>query len=470
MKVLIIEDEQTLVKNLSQKLNGLDPRIETVIARSRNGGITAIQREEFDYIVCDLRIPPHDGGLDLDEDHGIAVHSMAKELCPGTPRMFFTGYATDRNVSDQLSLGGTQDVHGTGKPYPMSRLLTKEEFLRCIELLAEFNSELEALGSIRIDHLRGTRNLDKMEVRALRIWARRLGGTKVEVEELKGLSGAQTLRARVRNHAGHVVAFQFVKIAKRASLKEEQENYQRHVGPLLEMGRFPSLQNRIVAGIGKRVALFYQFADGYSDTLFDVLNESDCAATGVVESLRDILKPWMKSCEERPLNLRQFREGRIDNARLSPFLEKLGPVEALEEVEKQVSMCCQHGDLHGFNVLCNPSRRAVVIDFGNVGPAPACADPILLELSVLFHRDSPFSNKAWPTKEQAEAWFDLDEYLRGCPIPNFVKKCREWARECAGASDLPLVVYAEALRQLKYEDTDHDRAIRIARAAIREMA
>ena len=211
MKVLIVEDEQTQAKNLRQKLGDLNPKIETVIAQSKYSGISEIQRDEFDFIICDLRIPPYDGGVDVDEDHGIEVHSVAKELCPGTPCLFFTGFATIRNVSDQLSLGGTHDVLGTGKPYPMTQLLPKPEFLQCTELLAEFNSELDALGSIRIDHLPGTKNLDKMEKRALRLWARPLGGTSVEVEELNGLSGARTLRARVKNHAGHLVAFQFVK-------------------------------------------------------------------------------------------------------------------------------------------------------------------------------------------------------------------------------------------------------------------
>lgn len=469
MKVLLIEDEQSMVKKLFQQLSGLDPKIDTVIAKSKSSGISAIQSDEFDFIICDLRIPPYDGDVDEDEEHGLAVHSMARDLCPGTPCLFFTGYATNRNVSEQLSSGGTHDILGTGKPYAMTQLLTKDELLPCIELLAEFNSELTTLGTISIDCLGDTRNLDKMEKRALRLLARPLGGTSVEAEALIGLSGARTLRARVRNHKGHVVAYQFVKIDKRARLKEEQEKYKRHVEPLLGVGRFPALGRHIIAGIGKREALFYQLADDYTDTLFDVLRESDCDATAIVEVLRDILNRWMASSEERLLSLNELREGRIDKEELSPFLDALGPIEALEEAEKKVRTSCQHGDLHGFNVLCDASGRAVVIDFGNVGPAPACLDPVVLELSVLFHRESPFRNGSWPTIEQTEAWFDIDEYVRDCPFPMFIKKCREWASETGEASSLPWVVYTEAVRQLKYPDTNRDRALGIARAAIREF-
>ena len=126
----------------------------------------------------------------------------------------------------------------------------------------------------------------------------------------------------------------------------------------------------------------------------------------------------------------------------------------------------QHGDLHGFNILCDASGGAVVIDFGNVGPAPTCMDPVILELSVLFHKDSPFRSTSWPTNEQAETWFNLDEYLLGCPVPTFIRKCREWAIEMGGSTELPPVVYAEAVRQLKYEDTNRERALGIARAAM----
>lgn len=470
MKVLLIEDDMNLVGKICQHLSGSDPRIEITVATNRSKGIFAIESEEFDFIICDLRIPPREASFDARDAHGLAVHSTARHLCPGTPCLFFTGFATDRNVSEQLSSGGTYDIFGTGKPFSMTQLLKKDELTSCIKLLEDFSSELSILGAIRIDYLEGTRDLDKMEKRALRIYARPLGGTNVEAETLRGLSGARTIRARVRDDKGHLVASQFVKIAPRVKLEKELENYRKHVGPLLSLGRFPSLEEIIDAGIGKRMALFYQFAEEYPDDLFDVLSESDCEAAAMVELLRDTLKPWMDKREERLLCLREFREGRIDSAKLRPFLNALGPIEALEEVKGQVRISCQHGDLHGFNVLCNASGKAVVLDFGNVGPAPACLDPVILEQSVLFHSRSPFRNSPWPTIEQTEVWFNIEEYLRNCPIPNFIKKCREWAVEVGGSPGFPWVVYSEALRQLKFDDTDHDRALGIARAAVREMS
>ncbi len=469
MKVLSIEDEPTMVENLSRQLSGLSPAVELVVAKSKSSGISEIQNEEFDFIICDLKIPPHDDSAAVDESHGLAVHDMAKTLCPGTPCLFFTGFATIDNTSTELSQGEKHDVLGTNIRYPMIRLLTKDKFLQCITLLTEFNSELATLDAINIDHLGDIVSLDKMEKRALRLLARPLKGTSVEVQELKGLSGARTLRVNAKNQNGQVVASQFAKIGYREKLEKELRKYKQYVEPLLGIGHSPTMGRRIIAGIGKREALFYQFADDYPETLFEVLQKSESNATTAVDSLREILRPWTELSEEKVLNLRELREERISKADLSPFLESLGPVETMEEIEQQVKTSCQHGDLHGFNVLCKASGEALMIDFGNTGYAPACLDPVLLELSVLFHKESPFQNGPWPTKEQTETWFDIDAYLRDCPFPKFIKKCREWASETGGALDLPWVVYTESVRQLNYEKTNHDRALSIARAALREL-
>ena len=468
MRVLIVEDEKHVAAKLNERLGRLRPSIDTVIARSRSSGIKALRSDEFDFIVCDLRLPPHDGGVDTDEAHGLAVHSEARAVCPGTPCLFFTGFGTSDNVLEQLSSGGTQDILGSGEPYSMTRLLRKDRFLCCVKRLETFNSELATLDTIKIDLSDSRCSLNQFEERALRLLARRFGGTSIEASALGGLSGAQTLRAIVKNDQGHARASYFVKIGLGTELKQERENYQQYVSPLLKMGHHPALEHEIEGGIGKRVALSYQLADGYTKSLFDVLKACESDAIAVVEVLRDIFNPWLAHSEKKVLRVRDLRTQRIGDSVFHPYRDALGSSESFEEIEQKMTTSFQHGDLHGFNILCNASGRAVVIDFGNVGPAPTCIDPIILEHSVLFHKDSPFRNNSWPTIAQAEAWFDLDEYLRGCPFPEFIRKCREWASETGEPTDLPPVVYTEAVRQLKYGDTNRERALGIARAAIRK--
>ena len=466
MRVLIVEDEQHVATRLDERLGRLKPRIDTIIAGSRTSGIEALQSSEFDFIVCDLRLPPQDGGVDTDEAHGLAVYYEARNVCPGTPCLFFTGFGTSQSVLEQLSAGGAHDVLGTGESYGMTRLLSKDNFLDCVNRLESFNTELANLEAIRIDLSSSTSSLDSFERRALQLRARSLGGTSIEASTLGGLSGAQTLRATVKDDQGRTFGSYFAKIDLWPKMNQERENYRRYVNPLLKMGGYPALGPEIEAGIGKREALFYQLADEYTESLFDVLEGNEDEAIAIVEVLRDIFGQWAELSEKKVLRIRDLRAQRIGDSEFQPHRDALGSTEGFEEIEREMMTSCQHGDLHGFNVLCNASGEAVVIDFGNVGPAPTCIDPIILELSILFHRDSPFRSNSWPTNKQAEAWFDLDEYLLGCPVPGFIRKCREWANERGGTTDLPPVVYTEAVRQLKYEDTNRERALGIARAAM----
>ena len=69
----------------------------------------------------------------------------------------------------------------------------------------------------------------------------------------------------------------------------------------------------------------------------------------------------------------------MDDVAFQPYRDALGSTECFEEIAQEIATSCQHGDLHGFNVLCDGLGNAVVIDFGNVGRAPSCIDPIVLE-------------------------------------------------------------------------------------------
>ena len=468
MRVLIVEDVYEVALELAENLSSASPSIDVDIRGSRSSGIAAIECHEFDFIVCDLRLPPHDGELAMAEAHGLEVRSAAKTLCPGTPCLFFTGFGTSQSVWDQLSGGGTFDIFGTGDSYGMTQLLTKDKLLECVDRLKHFNAELAALGDIEVYLLGGSNVLDSYDKRALQWIARFHRGTSVEARGLGGQSGAQALRISVKDEQDRELASYFAKVGWREKMREERENYSQHVSSLLKMGHYPALVRDIQAGIGKREALFYQLADGYTKSLFDVLEVNQGAAIGAVEQLREIFAPWAGVNEMKLLRVSDLRSHRIKDSEFLPYRDVLEAVEDFERVEQEIKTGRQHGDLHGFNVLCNEPGTPVVIDFGNVGPAPTCIDPILLELSVVFHSDSPFRTNAWPTNEQAEAWFNLGQYLHGCPVPEFIKKCREWANETAGPNDLPKVVYVEAVRQLKYGDTNHDLALGIARAAIRE--
>ncbi len=468
MKLLLVEDEPGVVDRLRARLSTLEPSIAIVIARSRSSAVEKLEQHEFDFIICDLRLPPQDGGLDIFEEHGLAVHAEIRNCTPGTPCLFFTGFGTSGNVVERLSTGGTQNIFGTDERYPMTHLLPKDEFLSCVERVRHFNAELALLELIDIKLSDGGSGLDHIDNRALQLVARSHHGTSVEGSTLGGLSGAQTLKLRVADDRGRTLANYFMKIDVRAKIEAERQNYRSYVSPLLKMGTYPALNRELEAGIGKREALCYQLAEDYSQSLFTLLAQDEAAAMAIVERLQALFEPWTKFCEPTPHSIHDLRAQRISDSRLLKYQATLGAIEKFESTEQEITTSYQHGDLHGSNVLCNGSEGAVVIDFANVGSAPACIDPIILELSVLFHSDSPFRRHTWPTNDQAGAWFNIEEYLTGCPVPGFIKRCREWASQAGNPSDLAPVVYVEALRQLKYEDTNHQLALGIAKAAMTE--
>ena len=123
----------------------------------------------------------------------------------------------------------------------------------------------------------------------------------------------------------------------------------------------------------------------------------------------------------------------------------------------QTRWACVHGDLNGCNILASVDSEIVLIDYSDVGEGPASLDPVTLELSLLFYPDAEGVAGAWPTTDQARAWGDLDNYLVGCPFPEFICECRRWAlRVAAGKRDIAASAYSYLLRQLKYDDTDKE--------------
>ncbi len=466
MKLLIVEDEEHVSEALNRRLSRSKPSIEISVTRSRSSAVDALRRYEFDFIVCDLKLPPNDGGLDANVEHGFEVHSVAKDVCPGTPSMFFTGYGMNQNVMDELAHGPTHDVLGTGENYPMTQLVTKDDFLTCVDYLETFNAELAKLEAISLEPTGTSLSLDRFESRALQLQARSLGGTKIIAESLGGLSGAKALKVTIQDHQDLSLGAYFAKIDERNELSLERENYHEYVLPQLDVGFIPAMGSEIDAGIGKRQALFYQLARRYSESLFDVLVRSEGDAVDAVKDLRGVFKPWTHQSVTKKVRIRDLRAERISDAALQPHRQSLGSTEYFEGLELESATGLQHGDLHGLNVLCDADGPPVVVDFGNVRHAPICIDPVSLELSVLFHPESPFRSGAWPTENQTEAWFNLDRYLRNCPIPEFIKECRLWAHETSNSESLSAAVYAEAVRQLKFPDSDHERALSIGRSAL----
>ncbi len=471
MRVLFVEDEEHWLEEVSAELVSLDSSFRVVPARSSASAVALIEDEgeEFDLIICDLRIPPSDGGLAIDETQGLFVQARAREIRPGVPCMFLTGYATAKNIRESLSLGENKDIFGTRENFPMVVQFSKEELPEAIAWTREFVANRDELSRIVVD--REAKMLIPAHVElGLQVFARRNDGSVIHIQPLGGgLSGAQTYRATVKSRTG-VRALVFAKFDSRSAILREIEQYNRCLPTLLGPTTFASHADEITAGLGSRGAVFYQLVTGFDRSLFNLIADDDAAAGAAVAKLHQKVEPWLNTKENSSVRIRDFRREVVPDSVLVDYQVELGDRDdgAFEGSGATVSTCYQHGDLHGANILVDSLGEPLMIDFGNLGAAPACLDPIVLELSLLFHPQGRGAIGDWATAETAEHWFDVERWAAASPVPEFVRACRSWASGAA-ASDLELlcVAYREALRQLKYADTRKDLAIAIANSACR---
>ncbi|MGA9450799.1 MAG: response regulator, partial [Verrucomicrobiia bacterium] len=101
VRVLHLEDDdkdQLLVTELLRE-SGLE--IEFAVARSRDEFTAALKRGPYDLIISDFTLPSYDGASAL---------SLAREVCPETPFVFFSGTIGEEAAVESLKNGAADYV------------------------------------------------------------------------------------------------------------------------------------------------------------------------------------------------------------------------------------------------------------------------------------------------------------------------------------------------------------------------
>lgn len=461
MRILVVEDDESVAGHLSAEIETAVADLELVVRKSRDAAIVEIDRQAYDLIVCDLRIPTSSDSLDDREEHGFAVFSAARERWPGTPLIFFTGYATTRNISDRLATGGTARLFGTVE-VPMVQLAMKDDFAKCIEIVVRFARELDGLQDALQLELMGA--LEELDVRALAIYGREIGAASATVTPAGGLSGATTARVRYTDTPGTTLAYVFFKLDDREAMLSEVGRYERYVAPSYKVGAFAPTIRTLTQGLRDKAAAFSSLAD-QARSLFEVLATDSAVSAEVVDQLEVASRPWREQVKDSTVTIGELRRRRAADAKLWHVATTLEEFRQLEAVEIELAECIQHGDLHGENVLVDSRGSSMIIDYGDVAFHPTCYDAVYLELSLLFHEKGPARSGSWPTIEQLERWVDVDYYVTGSPFEKFIRACRGWALASCDSSTVSVVAYVHAIRQLKYSDVDSAWALAVARSA-----
>lgn len=473
MRILLIEDEIASAEGIVEDISGLSHDIECEVATCRDTAIALVDGEEFDLLVCDLLLPTEPSGLDQSIQHGLAVYEHARAVAPGTPAIFLTGHADFRDVRRQLPSRAPEDLFGTGTNVQMVDLIYKDEREKYLEYIEAIAQGLEGLDrEVRIE-VRSARNpLTEMEERLLRIYGRTTSAGNIVAEELGGLSGMRSLRLHMLDSAGAHLAWTFGKLGAAVKIDEEKRRIQT-ISPRLRVGTYASLVGVVQAGAGKLSGLFYNLADDYPYSALDWIRADLSRMRSFVARIRAITDDWQESKTSKDTLVGDLRRVQIADEILAPFSSALqtSPWRQIEERSIEVTETLQHGDLHGFNILVRADGQPLLIDFGRTGSSSCCLDPIVLELSVFFHEQSPFKDEPWPALEQCENWPDLDAFVAGALLEDFIRDVRSWTLEVAPSEELVYATaYCHSLRQLKYPDTDKARALAIARGSARRLA
>lgn len=457
MNILLIEDEDRSARHSRECIERAAPVSKVIHVTNRDAAQRAIAAGEFDLIVCDLRIPPTETSADISETHGLSVHALARKNTPGTPTIFLTAFSTNKNVKSQLSSGGVANIYGMTN-YPLCQLVVKDDLDEFEAIVAEIYGALASLES-EVGLEDGGLS-DEMFLRASRMYAQSLKSTRVVVHPFRGLSGATVARLELWSRLGKSSAV--MKVGARESIADEYYRYTQSIPTRLAPGDYAPCLPPTATGLRRMSSLVSNLASPESRSLFHLLQNDATEATEVILKLRDSLSPWTKYGSVKTCTLADLRRARTPDVAFAEYAE----MEVAEpDTSIEITECLSHGDLHGENVLVDPHQRPVLIDFGDVGPAPSAIDPITLELSLIFHSEGPARATEWAKNAAWNDWADIDAFTHGSPFEAFQRACRTWALEVAGDRATMGVAYAHAIRQLKYPDTEREIAMAIAASA-----
>lgn len=471
MRILLVEDNIDFARTIEKAIQAVDG-CELKWTKSKTGALTALDDESFDVVILDRRIPTEDDFLDDHQDHGWAVFKSIAENQPGTSVWFLTGTVDPDLPAEVLnahSRGG--DIHCCGRKDPVYKVFWKHKMTECIAAVRAFRIDVQQTEVIHLSQVGTPVNLRVEEVRVLKLFGRNHGGTSIEVQPLiGGLSGARVLRVSVFNASGKPIITSVAKVGHFSEIADERSRYRTEVVKLLP-GSFPQVTGDIEFGAACYAGIFYGRVGAEVRSLFDEIAANPEGAALVPTRLQESQATWIGARQRERVRVSTIRRSLIGDVDLQAKPAELEDIDraAVELVYVDIERCVQHGDLHCANVLFDDRGRPMIIDYRDTGRAIASLDPIVLELSTIFHKNAP-NRGGWPSEEQASQWPDINAFCAGAPHEGYLRACRQWALAVAASEqEVWAVGYSYALRQLKYDDTNKVLARAIIRACIERL-
>ncbi|WP_210162984.1 phosphotransferase [Rhizobium leguminosarum] len=457
--ILVVEDDEEYITELQRIIaESGGPAIPTFVT-NRDDAVAKLERGFFDLAILDLKIPTAAGTTDLDPEHGKYVFHHVRNVSPGTKILVLTGSPSDDFIAPLLAQKHDADIWSEGAKVDTVEFLKKIQIDQAPERISRVVSAIQALSDIELQT--NGLNLSTGEDRLVRIFAKHFKALTCSVHPIgAGKSGARPLRLQMFDQTGALIREVVAKLGELPKMQDEDARYDEHV-VLLDGAATPRKMKLLEFGAGAMAGLFYQLASGHDASMFKTMAEEDALAAKAVAATADALAGWSNGRNQERRSIASIRAQWVSDEWAAKLHADYGLTWAAEFERRQIQTrwCCVHGDLHGENILVSPQGGVLVIDYGDVGFGSAAYDPITLELSAVL-QDNPTRGPDWPTADACRQWHDLEAYLVGCPMPEFIRACRAWSEKLmVGRRELAACAYSYLLRQLKYRDTDKDRIL-----------
>lgn len=457
MKILLVEDDVDFGTRLEPRLLDIDGVSSVFRVEDKDSATDRIASTFFDLIILDLAIPARKGESGPQSAHGIALFEQIQESSPGTPIYILTGSAETRFSRRLASRGNQERLWGSAELFESVSYFAKEEVLDLLDRVRLIAQACNSAKNITINSRGVELNLSEQYRRILQSFAMKAEAVMCDVTLLGGgLSDTSVFKVVAKSATGRAEAICAAKLGNRQKIAVERIAFDRYVTKL-GVGHCPAIFYAVDNAVGSVSGIFYTLADQDFSSFFDYLVQSPSSGHDVVHNARIALSRWTDAAELVLTPIRDIRRRIISDTKIEVLSADfdLGWLEALENRSVYANRSCIHGDLHCGNVLARPDGQVAIIDYDDVGLGFTAADPINLELSLIFHPDSVKSGLSAPLQKVAEYWPNISQFISNNSLKSTVESCRTWLHDVAGSDDAALAAaLAFALRQLRYDTVD----------------
>jgi len=150
-KILIIEDESAIRRVLKRIIEEQDKNFQVFEAENGEEGLEIIKKQDFDLVLCDIKMPKKDG---------IEVLEETKNIKPEIPFVMISGHGDLETAVESMRKGAFDYIP---KPPDLNRLLTSlRNALEYKELVVE-NKQLKKKVSKKFQMIGASNNMEQIK-------------------------------------------------------------------------------------------------------------------------------------------------------------------------------------------------------------------------------------------------------------------------------------------------------------------